>query len=462
MTSAYRNSALWVLVSLAISILWGVSIGRGGNAWLDFRAVYAGTRCLIHQHNPYNAGELEREYLSEDGQRPPDSPQYSQAIVYCINLPTTFVIVAPFALLSWGPAHILWMLATGSAFALAILLMWHAGWRHAPHVSTFLACILAADCAFIFAAGNPAGIVVGLGGIAVWCLLEDRFVWIGVICLGLSLAIKPHDSGFIWLYFLLAGGVYRKRALQSALITAVIGLAALLWVSYVAPHWMHQLNANLATTSAHGGINEPSLNSASGRSIYTVVDLQAAVSIFRDDPRFYNIVSYLICGTLLLIWLIWTLRTRFQLRRAWFALAAAIAFELLITYHRPWDAQLTMLAIPPCCMLWARRDWRGRFAFATTAAAILFAGVIPLAAFRMLANSYEAGATRFGGQLLTVVLRRPEPIALLAMGIFYLWAYVPHARPLQPTQALGPAIPRQSPDLSALDALRTGDRRNGH
>jgi hypothetical protein len=462
MTSAYRNSALWVLFSLVISILWGVSIGRGGNAWLDFRAVYAGARCLIHHHDPYNVGELEREYLSEDGQRPPDSLQYSQAIVYCINLPTTFVVVAPFASLSWGPAHILWMLATGSAFGLAILLMWHAGWSHAPHVSTFLACILAVDCAFIFAAGNPAGIVVGLCGIAVWCLLENRFAWIGVICLGLSLAIKPHDSGFIWLYFLLAGGVYRKRAFQSALITAVIGLAAVLWVSHVAPNWMHEWNANLATTSAHGGINEPSLNSASGRSIYTVVDLQAAVSIFRDDPRFYNIVSYLTCGTLLLIWSIWTLRMRFRLCKAWFALAAATAFELLITYHRPWDAQLTMLAIPPCCMLWARRDWRGRIAFVTTTTAILFAGVIPLAAFRMLAASYEACETRFGGQLLTVVLRRPEPIALLAMGIFYLWTYVWHARPLQPPPALSPVISRQGAAPCALDASRTGDRRYGH
>jgi hypothetical protein len=419
-----RNGLIWVLVCIAISILWGISIGRGGNAWIDFRAVYAGTRCLIHEHNPYNESELEREYLSEDGQRPPDSPFYLQAITLYVNVPTTFVIVAPFALLSWGPAHILWMLLTACVFILAILLMWSAGAGHAPQVSTFLACILAINCASVFAAGNTAGIVVGLCGIAVWCFLQNRFVGIGVLCLGLSLAIKPHDAGLVWLYFVLAGGAYRKRALQSVVVTAIIGLTAVLWVSHVAPAWMHDWNANLATISAPGGINEPGPKSFSGRSIYTVVDLQAAISIFRDDPRVYNLASYVFCGTLLLVWAIWTLRTRFSIPKAWLALAAATTFTLLITYHRPWDAKLVMLASPPCCMLWAGQRRTGKIAFAITIAAILFAGDFPLAVFKTMADSLHVSTVGFARQLLTVVLIRPESLALLAMGIFYLWVYL--------------------------------------
>ena len=90
------------------------------------------TRCLIHEHNPYNVSDLGREYLSEDGRRPRDTPFNLQGIVFDVNLPTTFVVVAPFAVLSWGPAHILWMLLTGCVFILAILLMWNAGASHAP------------------------------------------------------------------------------------------------------------------------------------------------------------------------------------------------------------------------------------------------------------------------------------------------------------------------------------------
>lgn len=423
MGKRHRDGLMWVLLSIAISILWGISIGRGGNAWIDFRAVYAGTRCLIHEHNPYHVSDLAREYLSEDGQRPPDTPFNLQAITLYVNVPTTFVIVAPFALLSWGPAHILWMLATGGAFILAIALMWSAGAKHARGPSTFLACILAINCASIFAAGNTAGIVVGLCGIAVWCFLENRFVRMGVLCLGISLAVKPHDAGLVWLYFLLAGGAYRKQALQSLAITAAIGAAAVLWVWHVAPTWMHDWSANLAAISARGGMNEPGPNSFSGHSVYTIVDLQAALSIFRDDPGFYNLASYVFCGTLLLVWGIWTLRTRVSIAKAWLALAAATAFTLLITYHRPWDAKLVMLAIPPCCMLWAERGRVGKIAFAITTAAALFAGDVPLAVFKTIGDSLHVNRGGFGGQLASVVLLRPESIALVAMGIFYLWTY---------------------------------------
>jgi len=424
MKNLQRQGSIWVLLCMAISILWGVSIGRGGNAWIDFRAVYAATRCLIHQHNPYNVSDLEREYESEDGQRPPNSPYYLEVITLYINLPTTLVAVAPLAMLSWGPAHVLWMLTTGCVFVLSLLLMWSMGARHAPDVATLLACIIAINCASVFAAGNTAGIVVGLCGIAVWCFLENRFILIGVVCLGLSLAIKPHDTGFVWLYFVLAGGAYRKRALQSTAITAAISLAAVLWVSHVAPHWMHDWSANFAASSVRGGINEPGPNALLGHSIYVVVDLQAAISIFRDDPHFYNIVSYLFCGALLLVWSIWTLRTRFSIPKAWLALAATTALTLLITYHRPWDAKLVMLAIPPCCLLWAKGGRLGKVAFPITAAAAFFAGDVPLAALKVLAESQHVSTAGLGGQLLTVVLIRPESIALLAMGIFYLWIYL--------------------------------------
>ncbi len=187
---------------------------------------------------------------------------------------------------------------------------------------------------------------------------------------------------------------------------------------------MHDWSANFATISARGGINEPGPNSFSGHSIYTVVDLQAAISIFRDDPHFYNIASYLFCGTLLLVWSIWTLRTRFSVSRPGLRWQPSTAFTLLITYHRPWDAKLVMLAIPPCCMLWARRGRLGKIAFSITTVAALFAGDFPLAAFKTMADSLHVSTAGFGGQLLTLVLMRPESIALLAMGIFYLWTYL--------------------------------------
>jgi hypothetical protein len=449
MANLRRNGLIWVLVFVGIGSLWGTRNAVRGSAWIDFRGLYCGTRCLIHHHNPYNQGDVEREYLSEDGQRPLDTPvnafPHLQSLTLWVNLPSTFVVAAPFAVLSWGPAHILWMLLTGCAFILAVLLMWHAGMSHSPRVATFLACIAGLNCEPLFGGGNAAGIVVGFCAIAVWCFLRNRFVWIGVLCLALSLAVKPHDSGFVWLYFLLAGGAFRKRALQSAVIVAVIGLASVLWVSHVAPNWLHEWNANLATSSVRGGINEPGPSAVKDGSVYSIVDLQGAISVFRDDPHFYNTVSYVLCGALLLVWAVCTLRTRFSVPGAWLALGAAVPLTLLINYHRLWDAELAMLAIPACCLLWAEGGSLGKAAMPITSAAVLAAGKISLVTFEAIVGSFPFAVHGILTKAITVVLIRPASFALLAMGVFYLWVYLRRIPAQQPGAV--DAVSRAEPAL---------------
>ena len=418
-----RQGLIWVLLCAAVSIVWGTAIARSGNAWIDFRAVYAGTRCLIHGHDPYNVSDLSQEYLSEDGQRPPATPLHIQSLTLYVNMPTTFMIVAPFAVLPWGPAHVLWMLFMGCVFILALLLMWHVSARHAPRVATVLICILAFNCESIFGGANTAGIVVALCAIAVWCFLENRYVRLGVLCLAIGLAVKPHDTGLIWLYFILAGGIHRKRALQSLLITAVIGVAAAAWITHVAPTWMHDWRANLATIAAPGGINDPGPNAVKDGSLYSIVDLQAAVSIFQDNPQTYNGVAYLLCGALLLVWCMWTLRSDYSARRAWLAMPVATALSLLVTYHRLWDAKLIMLAVPACCLLWAEGGRLARASAFITILAILSTGEISLVIFDAIVNTFHPSATWSTSPLITAALTRPASLALLAMGLFSLWVY---------------------------------------
>jgi hypothetical protein len=339
-------------------------------------------------------------------------------------VPTTFIFVTPFAMLPWGPAHVLWMGLTAGLFVLAAALMWNLGSNYAPDVSLFLICFLLANCEMIFASGNTAGIVVSLCVVAVWCLLKEQFVVVGILCLAASLAIKPHDAGLVWLYFLLAGVPYRKRALQALLVTAVLGVLAFLWVSNVAPHWMQDWHTNMSAISAHGGINEPSPTALTGRSSGMVIDLQAAISVFLDDARIYNPASYLICGALLLVWSVRTLRSRFSEQRAWLALAAVSALTMLVTYHRPWDAKLLMLTIPACAMLWAEGGPIGRIALLVNTAGIVLTADVPLAIFVVFADYIHVGTAGIFGKMLTVLLLRPASLILLAMGIFYLWVYV--------------------------------------
>jgi hypothetical protein len=414
----------WILLACGISIWGGSSLGRKADRWVDFKAVYYGTRCLLEHHNPYNISELDGFYRSQTGERPSESIRDHLGVTLYVNLPTTFIFVAPFALLPWGLAHVLWMTLTAGVFILAALLIWNLGANYAPNVSLFLICILLVDCESIFVAGNTAGIVVSLGVVAVWCFLEERFVPVGILCLVVSLAIKPHDAGLVWLYFLLAGGVYRKRALQTLFIALVLGLLACLWVWHIAPHWMGDWQTNLASISAHGGLNDPGPDSLTGRSGAMVIDLQSALILLRQDPRFYNLVSYLVCGVPLLIWSVRTITSRFTPARAWLALASVVPLTMVVTYHRPWDAKLLLLTVPACAILWAEGGAIRWIALLLSAAGIVMTGDIPLTILTILTRNIGISTGGLPGKLLTVVELRPVPLILLAMGIFYLWMYL--------------------------------------
>jgi hypothetical protein len=427
MTTTRRNALVWILLASGISILWGSAVGQTGNGWVDFRAVYYGTRCLIQHHNPYKVSELEAVYRSEGGERPSETIQARQAVTLFVNMPTTLLFTVPFALLPWGPAHVLWMTFTAGVLILAALLMWNLGARYAPNITLLLICFLMANCEEIFCTGNTAGIAVSLCVVAVWCFFEARFLWAGILCLAVSLAIKPHDAGLVWLYLLLAGAPYRKRALQTLLVTALLGVSAFLWLSHVAPHWRSDWQSNLSAISAPGGINEPGPSSLNGGSASTVVDLQAAISIFRDDPGFYNPISYLLCGALLLAGAVRALRSRFTLSNAWLALAAVTALTMLVTYHRPWDAKLLLLAIPACAMLWAEGGPARWPALLITTAGLVFTADIPLAILSILAKNLHIGTASIFGKMLTVLLIRPASLILLIVAIFYLWIYLSRA-----------------------------------
>ncbi|HME59047.1 MAG TPA: hypothetical protein VKF63_11970, partial [Terracidiphilus sp.] len=138
MTKARRIALAWILLASGISIWWGFSVGQGANGWVDFRAVYYGTRCLLQHHNPYQVSELEQVYRADGGERPSETLAAHQAVVLYVNVPTLFLVVAPFAMLPWGPAHLLWLAFTAGVFLLAALLMWNIGESYAPNVSLLL------------------------------------------------------------------------------------------------------------------------------------------------------------------------------------------------------------------------------------------------------------------------------------------------------------------------------------
>lgn len=416
-------SLLFLVLGAAFSILWGVSLERNSqNGVMGFPAIYFGTKCLMQGCDPYDLKQLQGVYEAAGVANSSASAAIRQSATLYVNLPTTSLVVTPLALLPFYMAQTLWLVVVISVFLLAAYLMWRTAESSAPRLSVLLIFVIVANCEIIFSGGNTAGLVVGLTVVAVWCFLRQQFVLAGVVCLALGLAIKPHDAGLVWLYFLVAGRPHAKRAVQSAALALGMAVIAFFWVSHTAPHWLPELRSNLATISAPGGINEPGPSSIGVNSPDMIIDLQTVISIFCDDPRIYNPATYAVCGLLLCAWLILVRRSHPSSAEAWVALAAVAALSMLITYHRSYDAKLLLLlSVPVSAILWAEGGINAWIAAIVSSLAAFFAGDIPMTALTHVTRGHFFPARSFLAKFQATVLTRPVPLILLCATVFYLF-----------------------------------------
>jgi hypothetical protein len=391
-----------------------------------FKAIFYGTRCLLRHSDPYNPAVFQQVYESEGGKYPSDAPAallFRRGSLVCVNLPSSLFLIAPLAIFPWKIASLTWMVLTAGGFSMAALLIWKVAKDYALKPATLLICLLLCNSELIVALGNLSGIAISLCLVAAWSFLEGRFARAGAICMAISLVRKPHDAGLVWFYFLLAGGIHRKRALQALGIAAVLMLASVLWVSHIAPRWPQELGANLHTLSAHGSVNDPGPDSLTFISADYVISLQSLFSLIRDNPRFYNPAGYLICGLLLLASAIREIRSRFTKQNAWIALAAISALSMLPVYHRTYDARLLLLAVPACALLWREGGRLKWMAGLITTLAVACTGDVTTALLLGMTKTMRNGVGSLGGKLLAAFAFHPAPLILLATGIFYLWVY---------------------------------------
>jgi uncharacterized membrane protein (UPF0136 family) len=425
MTRARLDGLYLLLIGCAVFILLGAALETGAPApMLDFRAVYYPARCLMQHCDPYQEAEVLRVYQAEGVYGSLDTAKERMMSTRYGYLPSAFSFTAPFALLPWGPASLLWITLTAASLIFASFLIWNLAANYAPIISGCLIGFLLANSEVLVIQGMCAGIVVSLCVVAVWCFLRERFIPAGILCLAVSLAVKPQDTGLVWLYLLLAGGILRKRAGQTLLVVIAMSLPMVLWVWHLSPHWMRELHSNILALGAHGGINDPSPASSGAHGLAAVISLQAVFSVFRDDPRVYNFISDLICAPLLLVWAFVTLRSRPTAERFWLGLAAVAALSMLPLYHRQYDAKLLLLTVPACAILWAEGGLIGRLAVLVNAAAFVLTGDLSWAIILGIISSLHLNTAGLAGQILTAVQVFPTPLILLVMSVFYLWVYV--------------------------------------
>ena len=437
MTKARLDGLYMLLLGCLVFVLLGLALRNNSPVPMeDFRVLYNPARCLLQHCDPYSENDVLRISQAEGGVRSTDTAMARQVLTAYIYPPTAFCFTVPFAMLPWGPAHTLWRTLTMVGLIFASFLIWNLGASYAPTLAGVLVGFLIANCELFVIYGNAAGIVISLCVVAVWCFVRERFILAGVLCLAVSLAVKPHDTGFVWLYFLLAGGVYRRFAIQTFVATVALSLPGILWVWHVSPHWMHELHSNTQAFSAHGGMNDPGLSSAGAHGLGMLVSLQAIFGVFWDDPRIYDTASYLVFAPLLLVWAIVTFRSRPSPKTVFLALAAISALSMLPVYHRQSDARLLLLTVPACTMLWVEGGMIGKIALALNTAGFVLIGDLPWVVVIGLLQHLRLPATRFSSQMIMAVQVFPVPLIVLVIGLFYLWVYVRRCSDHLPPQAV--------------------------
>jgi hypothetical protein len=418
-TKARSDGLYLMLVGAAIFVSMSFLLVVVGKAPLhDFRTSYYNGVCLLERCDPYSEADIERLY-SKEVPFPPVPDRNRIVVTRNIYLPSTFPFTAGLALLPEQIGLGIWILIIAGSFLLASFQIWRVSDAGASTLAGLLICFCLANSGSLVYFTNPAGFVVPFSILAALSFVFDRFVVAGIALLAISLAFKPHDGGLVWLYFLLVGGVYRKRALQTLAAVAAFTLPALIWIGRVSPHWVRELSGNLSAFSGVGDMNDP----RGPHGTLMMTNLQTVTSFFWSSSRAYNLASYLICAPLLIIWVWVTIGARSTRNNAWLALGSISALSVLPIYHRQYDAKLILLAVPAFALLWARRNRLGWAALAVTGAAFFLDGDFTWVAVLQLTQKlhlYPNGPYSPG---MVVLLDFPVPLSLLAMATFYLWVY---------------------------------------
>jgi Glycosyltransferase family 87 len=421
MTNARRDGLLLLLLGGVVFVLMGIALERSAPSQnVDFRVVYYPARCVLEHQDPYNRAELMQLYRAEGGDAPTDSDKIRNMVAGYVYLPNAFTFTLPLALLPWGPAHILWQALIISSYLLASFLVWSLAGEYAPLAAGAWICLMLINSELLLVTCNSAGIVISLGVIAVWCFLRNRYVGAGMLCLAIALVVKPQDAGLVWLYFVLAGGINRKRAVQTLLLTVALSLPSALWINHAYPHWMQEWRATMVEAEARGGTSDPGPASQASHGLAMVVSLQSVLSVLDDDSHFYNTVTRAICGPMLLLWGFIAWRRRGNTLQTWLALATIGALTLLPVYHRQYDARLLLLTVPACILLMLKGGWTGRLAILVNLTAFLLTGDITWGICLGLIDRLHLA----GGSKLQMALEVfPPPLSLLAVAAFYLFVY---------------------------------------
>lgn len=384
----------------------------------DFKQPYCSARCLLKNCNPYSEADSRTVFLNAGGSL--DEGQQWLIPYSALYPPSTLILLAPLAALPYPVAHTVWLLISGVLFSLAALAMLELCTEYSTFLVPTLLSFFVASSTILLMHGQVASISLAFLAIGVWCLIRGRMSGFGVFCLGCSLALKPHDSWLVVLYFLFAGRQLRRRFWQICLIAGGIALAGCIWcwTMPASTHWVRDLMVNIRGNTGLGGTDDPGLGNV---GILSLGNLQTLVSVFKDNSRFYNALAYGICALLAFALIYFASKIPATRQRHLLGIAATGCLTILPLYHREYDTRIMILVFPAIAMLLASRELWGWAGLALTGlAAILTCHTYLHWLDPHFQNLFRAeGHLSTAGRLQMILLYRPIPLIMLLLTLFF-------------------------------------------
>ena len=304
----------------------------------DFASVYGATRCWLHGENPYDMRAVARE-VHAAGDDPATLPYTDPPP--SVYLPTVLPIVAPMAWLPWKAARFVWASVSMAAFALSLGLMFRRCMLNTPQTWLLGAGVLLFSATSSgLSTGNPSVISCGLTLAGVLLILEQRII-AGAMLLGLAHSIKPQIS-IAALVVLALWGYWRAVGL-SFLIPAITALVSFLRVCSFDQYgvWLLTLQRDIADTSLPGGLNDPS---PANYFSYHLINEAAILTVWLHNPFVVRALVWISVAVLACTYLL--LRKNVSGDRRLRDLAFFCCLSLVLVYHRYYDAQLLLGAVP--------------------------------------------------------------------------------------------------------------------
>jgi hypothetical protein len=330
--------------------------------------------------------------------------------------PSTFLVLAPLALLRFPVARLLWFLLNGCLFVTAAGLILSVCPRSHRWLATTLVSFFLVTAGILLVLGQPAVFAISLVIIGSCLFLRGRLVPLGALVFLLSLTVKPQIGGFIVLYFLVQRIYWRYAAFALAGAALLLLCASLILGHHPrSARWASTLHGNLSATLSPGGSADPR---PANRQAIGDENLQAFTSIFIADAGRFNVAAYAVFVVLLGAGMVGVLRANRGPELHMVALGALSILTLTPVYHRFYDTRLLLLSIPAVVIVFQKRRVLG----AVIAVLTVLTTVSVQYRVQMFLLQQAKWQSVLANKFLFILLLRPQNLVMLILILLYLAA----------------------------------------